>query len=216
MVPLSSLRISRVRTYFGYCRLLSCFPYKTLTFFGGLSHALRVHLILPYSVHNPKRISTFGLADRLTIPRAEAKELIDGYFATYPDVKRYMDESIQRAKEAGYVETIFGRKRYLADINSQNSVVRGYAERNAINAPIQGSAADIIKIAMIRIQNRIEKENLQMKMTLQVHDELNFSVPENEVDIAKKLVVEEMESAIKLKVPLIADCGVGENWLEAH
>ena len=161
-------------------------------------------------------ISTFGLADRLAIPRAEAKELIDGYFATYPDVKRYMDESIQRAKEAGYVETIFGRKRYLADINSQNSVVRGYAERNAINAPIQGSAADIIKIAMIRIQNRIEKENLQMKMTLQVHDELNFSVPENEVEVAKKLVVEEMENAIQLNVPLIADCGVGANWLEAH
>ena len=161
-------------------------------------------------------ISTFGLADRLAIPRAEAKELIDGYFATYPDVKRYMDESIQRAKEAGYVETIFGRKRYLSDINSQNSVVRGYAERNAINAPIQGSAADIIKIAMIRIQNRIEKENLQMKMTLQVHDELNFSVPENEVEVAKKLVVEEMENAIQLNVPLIADCGVGANWLEAH
>ncbi len=161
-------------------------------------------------------ISTFGLAERLAIPRAEAKDLIDGYFATYPDVKRYMDESIQRAKEAGYVETIFSRKRYLADINSQNSVVRGYAERNAINAPIQGSAADIIKIAMIRIQNRIEKENLQMKMTLQVHDELNFSVPENEVEVAKKLVVEEMESAIQLNVPLIADCGVGANWLEAH
>jgi DNA polymerase-1 len=161
-------------------------------------------------------ISTFGLAERLSIPRGEAKELIDGYFATYPDVKRYMDDAIQRAKEAGYVETIFGRKRYLADINSQNSVVRGYAERNAINAPIQGSAADIIKIAMVKIQNRIEQENLQTKMTLQVHDELNFSVPEAEIDAAKKLVVEEMENAIKLHVPLIADCGVGANWLEAH
>ena len=161
-------------------------------------------------------ISTFGLADRLNIPRAEAKELIEGYFATYPDVKRYMDDSIQRAKEAGFVETIFGRKRFLADINSQNSIVRGYAERNAINAPIQGSAADIIKIAMVKIQNRIDRENLQTKMTMQVHDELNFSVPNAEVEIARKVVVEEMENAIKLRVPLIADCGIGANWLEAH
>lgn len=161
-------------------------------------------------------ISTFGLADRLAIPRSEAKELIDGYFSTYPDVKKYMDESIRKAKENGYVETIFGRKRYLADINSQNSVVRGYAERNAINAPIQGSAADIIKIAMIRIQNRLEKEQLKTKMTLQVHDELNFSVPENEVTVAKAMVVEEMQNAIQLQVPLIADCGTGTNWLEAH
>jgi len=161
-------------------------------------------------------ISTFGLAERLTIPRGEAKELIEGYFATYPDVKRYMDEAIQRAKEAGYVETIFGRKRFLADINSQNSIVRGYAERNAINAPIQGSAADIIKIAMVRIQARLEKENLKTTMTMQVHDELNFTVPIAEIELAKKVVVEEMENAIKLQVPLIADCGVGANWLEAH
>ena len=161
-------------------------------------------------------ISTFGLADRLSIPRAEAKELIDGYFATYPDVKRYMDEAIQRAKDAGYVETIFGRKRFLADINSQNSIVRGYAERNAINAPIQGSAADIIKIAMVKIQNRLDREKLHTTMTMQVHDELNFNVPVSEVEIAKKIVVDEMESAIKLQVPLIADCGIGANWLEAH
>ncbi len=161
-------------------------------------------------------ISTFGLSERLTIPRAEAKELIDGYFATYPDVKRYMDECIQRAKENGYVETIFGRKRYLADINSQNSVVRGFAERNAINAPIQGSAADIIKIAMVNIQKRLIAENLQTKMTMQVHDELNFTVPEAEIEQARKVVVEEMENVLKLKVPLIADCGVGANWLEAH
>lgn len=161
-------------------------------------------------------ISTFGLADRLSIPRAEAKELIDGYFATYPDVKRYMDEAILKAKEAGYVETIFGRKRFLADINSQNSIVRGYAERNAINAPIQGSAADIIKIAMVKIQNRLNRESLHTTMTMQVHDELNFNVPASEVEIAKKIVVDEMESAIKLQVPLIADCGVGANWLEAH
>lgn len=161
-------------------------------------------------------ISTFGLAERLTIPRAEAKELIEGYFATYPDVKKYMDEAIQKAKEQGYVETIFGRKRFLADINSQNSIVRGYAERNAINAPIQGSAADVIKIAMVKIQERLTDEGLKTKMTMQVHDELNFSVPMDEIDIAKKLVVEEMENAIELKVPLIADCGIGSNWLEAH
>jgi DNA polymerase-1 len=161
-------------------------------------------------------ISTFGLAERLNIPRGEAKELIEGYFATYPEVKNYMDEAIRKAKETGYVETIFGRKRFLADINSQNSIVRGYAERNAINAPIQGSAADIIKIAMVRIQNRLEKENMQTKMTMQVHDELNFSVPNSEVEKARKVVVEEMENAIKLQVPLIADCGLGQNWLEAH
>ena len=161
-------------------------------------------------------ISTFGLAERLNIPRAEAKELIDGYFETYPDVKKYMDNAIQTAKERGYVETIYKRKRYLADINSQNSVVRGYAERNAINAPIQGSAADIIKIAMVRIQKRLETENLRTKMTMQVHDELNFTVPEDEKSRVKELVVNEMQNVIKLKVPLIADCGIGDNWLEAH
>jgi DNA polymerase-1 len=161
-------------------------------------------------------ISTFGLADRLNIPRAEAKELIDGYFATYPSVKKYMDETIQKAKEKGYVETIYGRKRFLPDINSQNSVVRGYAERNAINAPIQGSAADIIKLAMIHIQQRIDAEQLKTKMTMQVHDELNFSVPEDELEKVKILVVNEMEQVIRLKVPLIADCGTGKNWLEAH
>ena len=161
-------------------------------------------------------ISTFGLADRLNIPRAEAKELIDGYFATYPAVKKYMDETIQKAKEKGYVETIYGRKRFLPDINSQNSVVRGYAERNAINAPIQGSAADIIKLAMIHIQQRIDHEKLKTKMTMQVHDELNFSVPEDELEKVKTLVVNEMEQVIRLKVPLIADCGTGRNWLEAH
>jgi len=161
-------------------------------------------------------ISVFGLSDRLGIPRAEAKELIDGYFITYPDVKKYMDASIQRAKEMGYVETLLGRKRTLPDINSQNGVVRGFAERNAINAPIQGTAADIIKIAMVRIQNRIEQENLEAKMTMQVHDELNFTVPTNELESVRKIVTEEMEHAIQLRVPLIADCGVGDNWLEAH
>ncbi len=161
-------------------------------------------------------ISIFGLAERLSIPRAEAKELIDGYFATYPDVKQYMDDSIQTAKTNGYVETIYGRKRFLPDINSQNSIVRGYAERNAINAPIQGSAADIIKLAMIQIQQLIERNKLKSKMTLQVHDELNFSVPKDELETVKTLVVNEMQSVVKLKVPIIADCGVGENWLEAH
>jgi len=161
-------------------------------------------------------ISVFGLSDRLGIPREEAKELIDGYFKTYPDVKKYMDSSILRAKEMGYVETLLGRKRFLPDINSQNGVVRGFAERNAINAPIQGTAADIIKIAMVRIQNRIEHENLQAKMTMQVHDELNFTVPKDELETVRKIVIDEMEKAIDLKVPLIAECGVGANWLEAH
>ncbi|MEI8084777.1 MAG: DNA polymerase I [Paludibacter sp.] len=161
-------------------------------------------------------ISVFGLSDRLGVPRAEAKELIDGYFETYPGVKTYMDSCIQRAKEMGYVETLLGRKRFLADINSQNNVVRGFAERNAINAPIQGTAADIIKIAMVRIQKRLLHENLQAKMTMQVHDELNFTVPKNEIEAVRKVVVEEMEDAIQLRVPLIADCGVGANWLEAH
>lgn len=161
-------------------------------------------------------ISVFGLAERLNISRAEAKELIDGYFVTFPQVKEYMDMAIQNAKRDGYVETIFGRKRYLTDINSQNSVVRGYAERNAINAPIQGSAADIIKIAMVKIQQRLISEKLKTRMTLQVHDELNFSVPVDELLLVRALVVEEMENAVKLRVPLIADCNSGSNWLEAH
>lgn len=161
-------------------------------------------------------ISVFGLSERLNIPRSEAKELIDGYFATYPEVKRYMEQSIGTAQEKGYVETIFGRKRFLSDINSRNTVVRGYAERNAINAPIQGSAADIIKVAMIHIFKRLEEEGLKSKMILQVHDELNFNVIANELERVKKIVIEEMEAAYPLRVPLKTDCGVGENWLEAH
>lgn len=161
-------------------------------------------------------ISVFGLADRLNIPRSEAKELIEGYFETYSSVKNYMDEAIQKAKAAGYVETLLGRKRFLPDINSQNSVVRGYAERNAINAPIQGTAADIIKIAMVHIDQRFEKENIKTQMIMQVHDELNFTVPQDELEKTKKIVVEEMENAFKLQVPLLADCGIGSNWLEAH
>lgn len=161
-------------------------------------------------------ISIFGLAERLSIPRSEAKELIDGYFETYPQVKEYMDKSIELARQQGYVETIFGRKRYLPDINSRNATVRGYAERNAINAPIQGSAADIIKIAMVRIYDRFKTENLKSKMILQVHDELNFNVLESELEIVKEIVINEMENAYKLLVPLKVDCGTGKNWLEAH
>ena len=161
-------------------------------------------------------ISVFGLADRLNIPRGEAKELIDGYFETYPAVKEYMDNAIQNAKEKGYVETLLGRKRFLPDINSQNSVVRGYAERNAINAPIQGTAADIIKIAMINIQRLFKERNIHAKMIMQVHDELNFTVPNGELESVQRLVTEEMERAFQLRVPLIVDCGTGKNWLEAH
>lgn len=161
-------------------------------------------------------ISVFGLSERLAIPRGEAKMLIDGYFESFPQVKEYMDESIKVAQEKGYVETILGRKRFLPDINSRNAVVRGYAERNAINAPIQGSAADIIKVAMNRIFERFEKDNLKSKMILQVHDELNFNVYPDEVDKVQQIVVEEMESAYRMDVPLRADFGIGKNWLEAH
>ncbi len=161
-------------------------------------------------------ISVFGLAERMDVSRQEAKELIEGYFETYPQVKEYMDKSIQVARENGYVETIFRRKRFLPDINSRNAVVRGYAERNAINAPIQGSAADIIKVAMSRIYRRFQSNNLKAKMILQVHDELNFSVPEAEKELVQKIVIEEMEQAYRMLVPLRADCGWGKNWLQAH
>lgn len=161
-------------------------------------------------------ISVFGLAERLNVPRSEARELIDGYFATYPRVREYMDESIERARRQGYIETLLRRRRYLPDINSRNAIVRGYAERNAINAPIQGSAADIIKIAMVRIYNRFISENLRSTMMLQVHDELNFSVVPEEREIVEQIVIHEMENAYSLSVPLKADCGWGANWLEAH
>ena len=161
-------------------------------------------------------ISVFGLAERLGISRSESKELIDGYFKTYPRIREYMDESIEVARKQGYVETIFKRKRFLPDIHSHNAVVRGYAERNAINAPIQGSAADVIKLAMVRIFQRFEDEGLRSKMILQVHDELNFNVYRNEAERVKQIVLEEMERVMPLRVPLIADCGEGKNWLEAH
>ena len=161
-------------------------------------------------------ISAFGLAERLNIPRREAKELIDGYNATYPGITEYINKSIESARQKGYIETVFNRRRYLPDINSRNAVVRGYAERNAVNAPIQGSAADIIKVAMVRIYRRFQEENLQSKMILQVHDELNFSVLPEEKQRVQEIVISEMEGAYKMKVPLIADCGWGRNWLEAH
>ena len=161
-------------------------------------------------------ISAFGLAERMGVSRQEAKQLIDGYFVTYPGVKAYMDKSIAMARERGYTETIFHRRCYLPDINSRNAVVRGYAERNAINSPIQGSAADIIKIAMIRVEKRMREEGLRSKMILQVHDELNFTVVPEEKNRLEALVLEEMEQACEMRVPLIADCGWGSNWLEAH
>ena len=161
-------------------------------------------------------ITVFGLAERLNIERAEARQLIDGYFETFPKVRDYMEKCKQTARERGYVETFFHRRRYLPDINSRNATVRGFAERNAINAPIQGSAADIIKVAMIRIFNRFQELNLKSKMILQVHDELNFNVVFEEKDIVEKIVLEEMESAYSMSVPLIADSGWGNNWLEAH
>lgn len=161
-------------------------------------------------------ISAFGLAERLDISRGEAKQLIDDYFESYPAIKSYTDNIIQSAKENGYVETLLGRRRYLSDINSHNSVVRGYAERNAVNAPIQGTAADIIKIAMINIFRRFNEAKLKSKMILQVHDELNFNVYSDELDQVKQIVLEEMQGAMKLQVPLIAEFGIGSNWLEAH
>ena len=161
-------------------------------------------------------ISAFGLAERMEVSRAEAKELITNYFSTYPKVKDYMERSVAEAKERGYIVTAFGRRRYLPDINSRNAVVRGYAERNAVNAPIQGTAADIIKVAMIRIDERFRREGIQSKMILQVHDELNFSVVPSELDTVKRIVIDEMERAYQMSVPLVADCGEGHNWLEAH
>ena len=161
-------------------------------------------------------ITAFGLAERMGVSRTEAKELIEGYFQTYPKVKEYMNRSIEMARERGYTETVYHRKCHLRDINSHNAVVRGYAERNAINSPIQGSAADIIKIAMIRIYHRFREEQLRSKMILQVHDELNFSVYPEEKEKVQQIVIEEMEHAYSMQVPLEADYGWGKNWLEAH
>ena len=161
-------------------------------------------------------ITVFGLAERLDISRDEAKQLIDGYFDTFPQVHDYMEQAKQTARRQGYVTTLFGRRRYLPDINSQNTTVRGFAERNAINAPIQGTAADIIKVAMIHIYNRFKREGIRSKMILQVHDELNFSVYPEEREQVERIVLEEMQNAFPLNVPLVADSGFGANWLEAH
>ena len=161
-------------------------------------------------------ITVFGLAERLDIPREEAKMLIDGYFATFPQIHDYMEKSKEIARQKGYVTTLFGRRRYLPDINSHNATVRGFAERNAINAPIQGTAADIIKVAMIHIHQRFKAEGIRSKMILQVHDELNFSVFPEEKEIVERIVIEEMQTAFALNVPLVADSGFGQNWLEAH
>lgn len=161
-------------------------------------------------------ISAFGLAQQLDCSRAEAKQLIDDYFAAFPRVIQYIESQKELARQRGYAETLFGRKRYLPDINSQNATVRSFAERNAVNAPIQGTAADIIKMAMVSIHRRLKEENLRAQMIMQVHDELNFNVPAAEVDRVREIVVSEMQNAVHLSIPLIAECGVGNNWLEAH
>jgi DNA polymerase-1 len=161
-------------------------------------------------------ISAFGLSERLGIPRSEAKELIEGYLRTYPRVSQYMGEAIQKARDEGYVTTVKGRKRYLPEINSRNAVVRGYAERNAINAPLQGSAADIIKIAMINIAREMKARAMQSRMVTQVHDELVFDVVPAELDDLMALVTDKMQNAYKARVPLTVSAGTGHNWLEAH
>ena len=161
-------------------------------------------------------ISAFGLAERLNIPRKEAASIIENYFIQYPLIKDYMDGAIENARRLGYVETILGRRRYLRDINSQNQTVRGFAERNAINAPIQGSAADMIKLAMIRIHDTLNKKKMRSRMVLQVHDELVFDVHKDEIDETKALVKELMENALPLSVPVLVEAGTGLNWLEAH
>ena len=161
-------------------------------------------------------ISAFGLSQRLGIPRQEAKKIIEDYFEKFPAISSFIEDTLAAARENGYVETLFGRRRYLPDINSKNGTVRSLSERTAINAPIQGTAADIIKLAMINVDSRIRKEGLQSRMVLQIHDELLFDVIPEELDILEKIVVEEMESVMTLSIPLTVDCNHGNNWLEAH
>ena len=161
-------------------------------------------------------ISAFGLAQRLNIPRDEAKMLIDGYYTTFPQVREYIDRSIAQAREKGFVTTLYGRRRMLPDINSRNAVVRGFSERNAINAPIQGTAADVIKLAMVRIYRRFQDEDIKSQMILQVHDELNFDVIPAELDRMQRIVIEEMEGVYQGQVRLTASHGVASNWLDAH
>jgi DNA polymerase-1 len=161
-------------------------------------------------------ISAFGLSQRVGIPRSEAKEIIDQYFIQFPGIKSYMDSTIEGARSNGYVETILGRRRYVPDVNSRNATVRGFAERNAINAPIQGSAADMIKLAMVRIQDWLKAEKLATRMTLQVHDELLFDVPQHELEVVREPIVNLMQNALPLSIPVLVESGVGNNWLEAH
>ena len=161
-------------------------------------------------------ISSFGLAQRLHIPRGEAKKIIEDYFANFPAISTYIDDTLAAARETGYVETIFGRRRYLPDINSQNATVRALAERTAINAPIQGTSADIIKMAMINVDKRIAAERLQSRMVLQIHDELMFDAVIDEVEVLERIVREEMENVVSLSIPLTVECNHGNNWLEAH
>ncbi len=161
-------------------------------------------------------MSAFGLSNQTNLSRSESKELIDLYYATYPLLKNYIHDQVDFARDNGYVQTVLGRRRYLKDINSRNAVVRGASERNAVNAPIQGSAADIIKIAMINIYNKLQEGNFKSKMLLQVHDELVFDIYKPELEAMKTLIKAEMENAYKLEVPLDVDLDIGENWLEAH
>ena len=174
------------------------------------SHAKTVNFGIIYGV------SAIGLSQQTSLTRSQSKELIDTYYQTYPKLKGYIEKQIAFAREHGYVQTLLGRRRYLPDVYSRNQVVRGAAERNAVNAPIQGSAADIIKIAMVRIAQRLEKERLSTRMLLQVHDELLFDVPKAELELVTPLIREEMQQAYKLSVPLIVEIGTGNNWLEAH
>jgi DNA polymerase-1 len=161
-------------------------------------------------------ISAFGLSQRLHISRAESKKIIDDYFANFPAISSYINDTIASAREMGYVETLFGRRRFLPDINSRNATVRSLAERNAVNAPIQGTSADIIKLAMINVAKRLEQEKMTSRMILQIHDELMFDAVRDEVDKLKAIVTEEMENVIRLSVPLTVECNYGNNWLEAH
>ncbi len=160
--------------------------------------------------------SAFGLSQNLGIPRKEAAEIIENYFAQFPGIKQYMSDTMNFARENGYVTTLMGRRRYLRDINSANQTVRGFAERNAINAPIQGSAADMIKIAMINIHRELKEQKLDTRMTMQVHDELVFDVPNHEIEIVKPIIMHNMRTAIKTTVPIVVEIGMGANWLEAH
>ena len=161
-------------------------------------------------------ISAFGLAQRLRIPRNDAKSIIDDYFKHFPSISYYIEDTLAAARENGYVETVFGRRRYLPDINSRNTTIRSLAERNAINAPIQGTAADIIKLAMVNVDRRIREEGLKSRMVLQIHDELLFDAVQEEAGTLKNMVVEEMENVVRLTVPLTVECNEGKNWLEAH